>query len=595
MLGSDVCSLEAAVTQLRHEQNFTVAFVEALNELSEAYFGIDAAHSLQLSQEAYEIALALQDAPHQVASLWQMGWVYAVQGEMDKSLAKTAAAHTLVQEIKDLRLEAKVVYVLGLIHGVIGNFPESLQHRMRALEIAREVGNRTLEADSLNAIGVQYLELGDHTQALNNYSLALQIYRELQNNREPMVLINIADASTQLKDYPQALHYAKTALEVSRRMETIWYESSILRIMGTVYLQVGDGEAALSCYQQAASVHLKSEANGQVLSPPEHLSLMIDMGKAHMLRQAENQATQIWAGALDEARRVGAKPFQMQLHELLYQQDKNSGELDAALKHHEAWAELKQEIFNAETDRRIKTLQMMYDTKEAQREAEILRLKTTELERMVQSRTRALEASQIEMLERLAIAIEARDTGTGDHIKRVGALSADLAQALGMEAETVELIRLAAPLHDIGKISIPDTILLKREGLTDDEAALMREHTVVGAKMLSQGSSKLLRMAETIALSHHERWDGKGYPDGLAGDKIPLLARIVAVADAFDAMTSDRPYRPAMPADRARCLAAGMDDHIAKPLDARRLGAVLNKWLSPALATSAKATARGGA
>jgi putative nucleotidyltransferase with HDIG domain len=571
MSGSDIRTLEVTVTQLRQQQTHTVAFVEALNELSEAYFGIDAARSLQLSQEAYEVAVVLQDARQQAISLWQLGWVYAVQGEMDQSLAQVSAAYLLVQEIKDLRLEAKVVYVLGLIHGVTGNYPESLQYRMRALEIAREVGNRVLEADSLNAIGVQYSELGDHKQALVNYSATLSIYRELESNREPMVLINIADACTRMQDFPEALHYAKIALETSHRLETTWYDSSILRIMGAVYLDMGDGESALSCYQQATTVHLDPKSNGQVLGGPERVNLMIDMGKAHMLCQATDEATRIWTQALAQAQQVGAKPLQMQLHELLYQTDKTSGQLNAALKHHEAWAELKQEIFNAETDRRIKTLQVMYDTKEAQREAEILRLKTTELERMVQSRTRALEASQIEMLERLAIAIEARDSGTGDHIKRVGALAADLAQALGLDNETTELIRLAAPLHDIGKISIPDHILLKREGLTEMETALMREHTVVGAKMLSQGSSKLLRMAETIALSHHEHWNGAGYPYQLTGEVIPLVGRIVAVADAYDAIVNARPYKPAISRELAlkelvRCSGTQFDPQVISAL-----------------------------
>ena len=563
--------LEATVSQLRQEQKNTIAFVEALNDLSEAYFGTDAARSLQLSQEAYDVAVTLQDARHQVMSLWQMGWVYAVQGETDRSLTRIMAAYALVQEIKDLRLEAKVVYVLGIIHGVTGNYPESLHYRIRALEIAREVGNRSLEADSLNAIGAQYLDLGDYKQALSAYSLALQICREIQSNREPVVLANIADVCAKLQDFPEALHYAKAALEVSRHLKTFWYEGSILRVMGAVYLEIGEGESALSCYQQATADHLNPKANGQVLNAPEHLSLMIDMGKAHLLRQATDEATRIWTQALAQARHVGAKPLQMQLHELLYQTDKTSGQLDAALKHHEAWAVLKQEIFNAETDRRIKTLQVMYDTKEAQREAEILRLKTTELERMVQSRTRALEASQIEMLERLAVAIEARDSGTGDHIKRVGALAADLALALGLDEETTELIRLAAPLHDIGKISIPDHILLKREGLTETEIVLMREHTVVGAKMLSQGSSKLLRMAEAIALSHHEHWNGAGYPHQLSGEVIPLVGRIVAVADAYDAIVHARPYKPAISRELAlkelvRCSGTQFDPNVVSAL-----------------------------
>ena len=565
-----ISELEANVSYIREQQRFSTEFVEALHDLSEAYFGIDAARSLQLSHEAHEVALAIHDQKLQAVSLWQIAWVYAVQGEMDQSLTQVTAAYLLVQDIKDKRLEAKIVYVMGLIQGVTGNYAESLQYRMRALEIAREVGNRSLEADCLNAIGAQYSDLGDHRQTLNNYLAALEIFRELHSDHEAAILANIANAYTKLRDYAEAIHYGELALEVSSRSKTTWFDNAILRVLGDVYLEMGEGDVALSHFHRALALYQKPQANGQLLRE-EYLTLLIDIGKAHVLRKSPAEAVALWDTALAEANQVGAKPLQMQLHDLLYQFDKTSGRLDSALKHHEAWAELKQDIFNAETDRRIKTLQVMHDTKEAQREAEILRLKTTELEFMVQTRTRALEASQIEMLERLAIAIEARDSGTGDHIKRVGALAANLAARLGLDAETTELIRLAAPLHDIGKIGIPDHILLKRKELSQSEIELMREHTVVGAKMLSHGTSKLLRMAEAIALSHHEHWNGAGYPYQLTGEMIPLPGRIVAVADAYDAIVHARSYKPAIPREQAlseiaRCAGTQFDPNVVTAL-----------------------------
>jgi putative two-component system response regulator len=169
------------------------------------------------------------------------------------------------------------------------------------------------------------------------------------------------------------------------------------------------------------------------------------------------------------------------------------------------------------------------------------------LESRVQERTRDLEESQAEVLERLANAGEFRDDDTGRHAHRVGDLAARLAAALGLSAEQVELLRRAAPLHDVGKIGVPDSILLKAGRLTPAEFDVMKTHTVIGAALLSGGRSELVQLAQRIARSHHERWDGTGYPDGLAGEAIPLEARLVAVADVVDALTHDRPYRPAWP------------------------------------------------
>lgn len=174
------------------------------------------------------------------------------------------------------------------------------------------------------------------------------------------------------------------------------------------------------------------------------------------------------------------------------------------------------------------------------------------LEEHVAERTRQLQESQFETLRRLAHAAEFRDDDTGQHTQRVGELSARLARAAGVDEEIVERIRRAAPLHDIGKIGIPDALLLKPGKLTPDEFRSMQRHTVIGAEILADGQSLFVRMAETIALSHHERWDGTGYPHQLSGHDIPLAARIVAIADFFDALTHDRPYRPAFPVPHVR-------------------------------------------
>ncbi len=167
------------------------------------------------------------------------------------------------------------------------------------------------------------------------------------------------------------------------------------------------------------------------------------------------------------------------------------------------------------------------------------------LEDKVRARTRDLDEARIEILQRLSLAAEFRDDDTGQHTQRVSRVSALLAQALGLPDELVQLVLLAAPLHDVGKIGIADAILLKPGGLSPEEFRIMTTHTSVGGQILSGSQSPLLQMAEQIALTHHERWDRGGYPVGLRGEDIPLAGRIVSVADVFDALTHRRPYKKA--------------------------------------------------
>ena len=166
------------------------------------------------------------------------------------------------------------------------------------------------------------------------------------------------------------------------------------------------------------------------------------------------------------------------------------------------------------------------------------------LEAKVRERTRELEAAQVEIIERLARAAEFRDDNTGQHTERVGQMAALLARQLGLPDPHVTLIRRAAPLHDVGKIGVPDAVLLKLGRLTLDEFEVVKTHTTIGARILSGSRFSVLRLAEEIALNHHERWDGAGYV-GLRSEDIPLAGRIVAVADVFDALTQKRPYKTA--------------------------------------------------
>ena len=176
---------------------------------------------------------------------------------------------------------------------------------------------------------------------------------------------------------------------------------------------------------------------------------------------------------------------------------------------------------------------------------------TRDLEDKVRQQTAAIRRAHEETILRLVSASRYRDEETGAHIKRTGLYSELCAEVLGWPAGAVEDIRMAAPMHDVGKIGIPDAILRKPGKLTPEEFEIMKTHAVMGAKMLAGSDSSVLQMAEEIALCHHERWDGGGYPQGLAESAIPEAARIVALVDVYDALTHDRVYRPALPETEA--------------------------------------------
>jgi putative two-component system response regulator len=159
---------------------------------------------------------------------------------------------------------------------------------------------------------------------------------------------------------------------------------------------------------------------------------------------------------------------------------------------------------------------------------------------------RLTQEAHLDTIHRLMIAAEHRDHDTAGHIERIGLYSGVVARTLGLAPGHAELIRHAAPMHDVGKLGVPDHVLLKRGKLDEDEWKIMRAHTTMGANILSGSAAPVLQLGEKIALSHHEKWDGSGYPHGLEGEAIPTEGRICSVVDFFDALTMDRPYRKAV-------------------------------------------------
>jgi putative two-component system response regulator len=193
----------------------------------------------------------------------------------------------------------------------------------------------------------------------------------------------------------------------------------------------------------------------------------------------------------------------------------------------------------------------------------------------VAAATLKLQEREEEIILRLALAVEYRDSDTGDHTLRVAKYSRIIAEQLRLTPRLCRDIYLAAPLHDVGKVAIPDSILLKPGKLTDDEMTVIRTNAAIGGRILADSHCELIQLAATIACAHHERWDGSGYPNGLKQLQIPIAARIVTVADVFDALTTKRPYKEAMPLPVARQY---LEDKKAREFDPACVEAFLSRW-----------------
>ena len=223
---------------------------------------------------------------------------------------------------------------------------------------------------------------------------------------------------------------------------------------------------------------------------------------------------------------------------------KNLSDTSFALDQLRRYAEDFAEVYKSEKEKRK---ELLGTNRQLAKYADDLNETISELKAVHQE----LRESYLETIYRLVLAAEYRDEDTGDHIVRMSRYCALIAGRLGLAPDEVQNMLYAAPMHDVGKIGIPDSILLKPGKLTDEEFEIMKSHAVIGAEILANSKAKILQVAQQIAISHHEKWNGKGYPQGLSRDKIPLVGRIASLADVFDALTSRRPYKEPYPVERA--------------------------------------------
>ena len=216
---------------------------------------------------------------------------------------------------------------------------------------------------------------------------------------------------------------------------------------------------------------------------------------------------------------------------------------------HRALAEGAKDFLNKPFER-SEALNRIYNILDVRLMHSKIRDQNLQLERRVQERTRAVEETRLDVIRRLGRAAEYKDNETGFHVIRMSKYCERLALAAGVSPDEASMLLTASPMHDVGKIGIPDAVLLKPGKLEGEEWEIMKSHATIGGEILSGGDSELMEMARVVALTHHENFDGSGYPLGLAGEEIPLMGRITAICDVFDALLSERPYKKAWPLDK---------------------------------------------
>lgn len=503
----------------------------------------DAARHFQV---ALDLACNESNQSGQVDALNLQAGLLSAQGDHFGALEHLSQALSAAREARLVECQANILNNLGSLHTLLGDYSRALGELQAAYELIRQfTATSRSEAMNLINLGHLYREMGDLHGAQEFYARARETGRALDDQMIEVVSLNsLANILSRTGEWVSARELYHEALQLARRLGFSKYEVDNLDGLGEAHAALGEHQRAIAAHRQALTI------TREISDPEGELDSLINLGRNYLATEQCSEAVQALMEAYDSALRLDRTEALIDAHELLGQAYEKKNDLPRALGHQRAMHSLKVSLLNEKCEQRSTQLSRLYESECARREAERHRFQRLqkardEAETRVLQRTRELEKSQMEMVARLANAAEYRDDETGQHTRRVGCISAAIAQILGWPEEQARLISWAARLHDVGKLGVRDTVLLKRGKLTSDEFTLIQAHTTIGASILSGSSSSLLRMAEEIALSHHERWDGTGYPLGLSKDEIPVSARIVAVADTFDALVNERPYKPA--------------------------------------------------
>ncbi len=443
---------------------------------------------------------------------------------------------------------AIALLALGQVQVPLGDYESALEHFHQAQRLYQTLQDVSGEAETVARIARLEINLGQTPQALELLeSVIRQTHAEITPETQLRVYFEAAHAHALLsQEHPEQPEYSINCENYIEKALGISWQISNAALVFAMRNNIAALYGLIRRTETSEKMHRELLAEAVQLNDLRHqMSCQINLGHYALKRQDLETALQWTQAALEIAEQNSHREAALTCWDNLAQIYESQNKPQEALEAYKKFHLLERQIRSEKAERRTQMLATQLELEQIKNQHELQHLRSVELEQRVQSRTLELEQAQLEMLERLAIAAEYRDYDTGTHTQRVGECTGRIAKQLGLPEAEVQRLQLAARLHDIGKISIPDAILLNRDELTSTQWATIRAHTIVGAKMLEGSQSSLMRLAEEIALSHHERWDGTGYPLGLMGESIPLSGRITAVADVFDALLSQRPYKNA--------------------------------------------------
>ncbi len=525
------------------ELSVTEAHVRELLDDSARWTSTDPDRARQLVLEARVAARAGAFRPLEGEALYQQALLAHHAADSDDAFALASEAVAIAEPNEVSVTLAWSLHLIGIIYYQAGNFAAALEHCLRALQIYRATDAVADEARILHTIAAVYQSMADHERAIATYRQALAVNETLcRADIDAMVLGNLARLLGRRGRHTEAIEIGQQALEVARTSAPTLV-GSVLADLAESYMGIGDEPNALACFALARDDWAQRRASGGELPPSEQLGVMLSQGRVALRSGHLDEAIVTLSTALDLADRTDNRRLELEIHDVLSAAYRLAGRYAEALEQRERHFALHREIFTDAADLRLRTLQIAHDNETARHQMEITRLKSSGLVVDFAAAHVDADAYHLDAFERLAALAEMRGGNSTRHTADVGDLAAEIGHAIGQQPEWCERLRLAARLHDIGKVAVADTTLLKPGPLTVEEFEDVKQHTVLGRRLLSGVSTELFALAAEAAWSHHEWWDGSGYPNGLQGDAIPLSGRIVAIADVYDSLATRRVYK----------------------------------------------------
>jgi len=518
---SDVATLESVAIQLASLKVNAHRQIKLMNDASIfLYISGRPDRGLIVATKARNFALSVADAKSTAAALAVLGICAADTGNLPLAMEAYADALSLAQKSNDISREGKVWQNLGSALAYSGLFREANSCFVRALDLSKL--SKDLEPFSAGIhtnIALNYLHLDEIGLGLAAIEKSIELSKNLVGAHAMLNRVLAENCFTRLcleiENFEGARAHATLARSFASQSKSPRAEVAASVAEGLAEVFSGDADVGITRLTTALE-------RGRALKVTIR-DVLVALVKAHEHIGQHDKALEYLNMMLEQQRKTQAANVLQHVKrhlEQLHVADKDSPIEDAS-----------------QIIKKLLTRAEVFEGRVAKQE--------------LRKRDKELFIARVEVMERLAVAAELRDDSTGEHSYRVGRLSSLLAKSLGCDADTIFMIDIAARLHDIGKVGIPDGILLKPDKLNASEREVMKTHTTIGAQVLAQSQIPHMQMAEEIARCHHEWWDGNGYPSGMAGEDIPLAARITALADVYDALTHKRAYKHAWTEDSA--------------------------------------------